>query len=127
MLILGSLLWTTTGKGAPPPVILHDTHDAAKRHTEREKRRTDDFREARETLHAQIVEAYEIATGEAKLPEPVEVAALEKRAGQLPKVERPAYRRTILQIKNWQAEMAEIDRVLLMQDEQDMDDLTLLL
>ncbi len=52
---------------------------------------------------------------------------MEKRAGQLPKAERPAYRRTLLQIRNWQQELAEIDRILIALDDQDFEDLISLL
>lgn len=112
------------------PVVHRDTHDDAERHrkhTDAERKRTEEYRAAREALQAQITEAYEIATGEYRAPEPEELPALEKRAGQLPKAERPAYRRTILQIRNWQAELAEIDRVLIALDDQDFEDLIALL
>lgn len=129
MIILGQFFWSISNGGAIPPVVHRDTHDDVerrRRHTKAEKQREDDFREARAALRAQVTEAYEIATGE-RAPETVEPAAMEKLAGQLPKAERPAYRRTILQIKNWQAEIEEIDRILLRLDEQDLGDLSMLL
>ncbi len=118
------LSWTRTSG-----TVVVDTHDDVerrRRHTESEKKREAEYREARTALHAQVTEAYEIATGE-RAPETVEPAAMEKLAGQMPKAERPAYRRTILQIRNWQAEIEEIDRILLRLDEQDLDDLSMLL
>lgn len=111
---------------APFTADTHDDVDRHRRHTKNEKKREDDYREARAALRAQVTEAYEIATGE-RAPEVIEVAPMEKRAGQMPKAERPAYRRTILQIKNWQAEIEQIDRILLRLDEQDLDDLSMLL
>ncbi len=100
--------------GTPPVVVTVDKHDGFRdeSHIKEVKRREAEFREARDALRAQIIGNYELATGEVRMPEPAEIPALEKKAGQLPKAERPAYRRNILQMQNWQKELAEVERVM---------------
>lgn len=115
----------------PPSTVIYRSDGDEKRRRKRiqelDLAAISEFREEREKLHSDILEAYADITGELRLPEPKEVDALEKKAGQLPKAERPAFRRTILQIKNWQAEIEQIDRILLRLDEQDLEDLSMLL
>lgn len=109
--------------GATKPVDTHDDVDERRKLRKQDQ----DYSEARDALRAQIQESFEIATGEARIPEPAEVMALEKSVGQHSKAERPQLRRTILQIRNWQAELADIERIMLALDEQDFADLIALL
>lgn len=103
-------------------VVVVYTHDG-------ERKKLDEYRLAKEALKTQITEAFEIVTGETRIPEPVEITRFEKKAGQLPKLERPAYRKTFLQIRNWQQEIERIDRImndleqqrLLAQDDEDIE------
>lgn len=111
-----------------PPVVL-DTHDGERdrRHSKARDKRYEEYRKAREELRAQIAEAFEIATGEARIPEPAEVVRLERKANKLPKAERPEYRRQFLQIHNYEKELAEINRILIAMDDEDIFDILSLL
>ncbi len=114
--------------GTPVTTVI-DTHDGAQdeRHSKARDKRYADYKQAKEELHAQIKEAFEIATGEARIPEPAEVVKLERKAYQMPKAERPAYRRQFLQIQNWERELAEVDRILIAMDDDDIADILELL
>lgn len=104
-----------------------DTHDGAD-HTREERKRVERFKAEKDALKQQITHAFEVVTGEVREPTPEELPRLEKQAGSLPKAQRADYRRTFMQIRNWQAEVARIDRIIagieferiLAQDEEDI-------
>jgi len=120
--------WALSWTREPAANVL-DTHDGYRdeRHSKARDKRYADYKQAQEELRAQITEAFEVATGEARIPAPEEVTKLERKAYQMPKAERPAYRRQFLQIQNWERELAEVERILIAMDDDDIADILELL
>lgn len=97
-----------------PSVVVVDTHDG---HTDAERKRNEDRILSMEALRKQIEESFEIVTGEARIPMIEELPKFEKKAGSLPKAERPAYRKDFVQIRNWLHELNVLSRQIQSNDD----------
>ena len=112
-------------EGAYSNIDYHDGDD--RKHSDREKKKWEEFKQAKIDLRNQITEALEVITGEARVPDEKELIALEKQAGQQPKKARPEYRRVMRQVRNWDEELRIIEQHMAQMEEDDIQAILLLL
>ena len=103
------------GYGGTSAAVVYDTHDGGD-----ERKKWEEYKEAREALRTQITESFEIVTGEVRIPEPIDLVRIEKQAKLEPKAERKVVFRTVSQIRAWEAQLREVERIMEAMEEDDI-------